>query len=384
MALDFPNAPTLNQTFAGPSGVIWQWDGAKWINGTVGTAYAPLGSPAFIGDPTAPTPPAGDADTSLATTAFVQTAVAPAFNGVGRNLLHNPLFNVAQRGAGPFTTANAFALDRWALSLSLDTMSVTQAAFSDAARTQVGDEAAAVALANTFVGNAGASAFNRIVQRIENVRRLAGKTLTVSIWAAAGSGAPKLGVNINQLFGTGGSPSPGVNVAGQAVTISTTYTRYSLTFAVPSIAGKTLGTNNDHSTELSIWFSSGTTQAASAGNIGVQSGTVVLWGMQLEIGSVATPLEKPDPRYDLANCQRFYQVGNIALQGYAGSAVWQQLLGLPATMRALPTVTPTWTTQTNCSGSGVSGYGSAIEFHTTAGAGAQFVLAGTFTASADL
>lgn len=40
------------------------------------TAKAPLASPAFTGNPTAPTATAGDNDTSIATTAFVQTAVA--------------------------------------------------------------------------------------------------------------------------------------------------------------------------------------------------------------------------------------------------------------------------------------------------------------------
>lgn len=54
--------------------------------------YAPLSSPAFIGNPTAPTPSPGDADTSLATTGFVAAAVtagtsalaplaSPAFTG---------------------------------------------------------------------------------------------------------------------------------------------------------------------------------------------------------------------------------------------------------------------------------------------------------------
>jgi hypothetical protein len=39
------------------------------------TAYAPLASPTFTGDPKAPTPAAGDNDTSIATTAFVNTAI---------------------------------------------------------------------------------------------------------------------------------------------------------------------------------------------------------------------------------------------------------------------------------------------------------------------
>jgi hypothetical protein len=40
------------------------------------TPYAPKASPVFTGDPKAPTPTAGDNDTSIATTAFVTTAVA--------------------------------------------------------------------------------------------------------------------------------------------------------------------------------------------------------------------------------------------------------------------------------------------------------------------
>jgi hypothetical protein len=42
------------------------------------TTRAPLASPTFTGDPKAPTPTAGDADTSIATTAFVTGAVAAA------------------------------------------------------------------------------------------------------------------------------------------------------------------------------------------------------------------------------------------------------------------------------------------------------------------
>ena len=49
--------------------------------------------------------------------------------------------------------------------------------------------------------------------------------------------------------------------------------------------------------------------ATRAGNIGVQSGTVYLWGVQLEIGSVATPLDYGGtPQQQLAQCQRFFQI----------------------------------------------------------------------------
>jgi len=44
---------------------------------------APLASPTFTGDPKAPTPTAGDSDTSIATTAFVAAAIAAAGSGGG-------------------------------------------------------------------------------------------------------------------------------------------------------------------------------------------------------------------------------------------------------------------------------------------------------------
>jgi hypothetical protein len=44
-------------------------------------AKAPLASPAFTGNPTAPTPAQNDNDTSIATTAFVQTAITAATGG---------------------------------------------------------------------------------------------------------------------------------------------------------------------------------------------------------------------------------------------------------------------------------------------------------------
>src|SRR6478752_3364329 len=46
--------------------------------------YALIASPTFTGDPKAPTPTIGDNDTSIATTSFVQTAVA----GVQRRILY--------------------------------------------------------------------------------------------------------------------------------------------------------------------------------------------------------------------------------------------------------------------------------------------------------
>lgn len=57
----------------------------KWLKAQLIAAQdalalkAPLNSPIFSGDPRAPTPAADDNDTSIATTAFVKTALASGF-----------------------------------------------------------------------------------------------------------------------------------------------------------------------------------------------------------------------------------------------------------------------------------------------------------------
>jgi hypothetical protein len=372
VALDFPNAPTVGQTFTGPNGVVWTWDSVKWTAASTGDAYlpltggtltgpltlaadptvplgtatkqyadtkAPLASPALTGIPTVPTAAPGTATTQAASTAFVAAAVAPAFNNVGRNLLHNPLFNVQQRGAGQWSASGSYTADRWLLDMASDTSSAAISLANDAARAQIGDEACRYLIGVAAAGNAAAGAYTLLIQRIESLQRLSGKTVTISFWA--GGSALKLGVSLDSTFGTGGSPSATVSGNGQAVNVTGTYTRFSLTFAVPSSAGMTFGTNGDDFLALNLWFSNGSNFTVRSGGVGVQTGSFYIWGVQLEVGTVATPLEKPDPQQDLARCQRFYQtLSSLMAQGYnvAGVNVYNAI-PLPVVMRASPTVT---------------------------------------------
>jgi hypothetical protein len=302
---------------------------------------------------------------------------------VGRNLIHNALFNIGQRGVGPFTV-NGYTLDRWEIVANTDTFSVTQTPLNDSDRVAIGDEQASSMIANTFTGTSGAGAFTVLIQPIENVRRLAGKTVTVSFWAACG-GTLKLGVNVNQLFGTGGSPSTTVPVPGQSVSVTGAWTRYSLVFTLPSISGKVLGTNVNHATGLYFWYSAGANSAIPSGNVGVQSGSIYLWGVQLEVGSTMSPLEKLDIADDLAKCQRFYQTGAIQFYFYstAGQTVGVSA-SLPVFMRAPPTVTPVFTVS-NVTGAAMSPLGSdTVNLYGTATATGTVQLQANFIASADL
>lgn len=62
---------------------------ADLLDGQSSAYYAPVASPALTGNPTAPTPTAGDNDTSIATTAFVRT---PAIQSVASSATVTPTF----------------------------------------------------------------------------------------------------------------------------------------------------------------------------------------------------------------------------------------------------------------------------------------------------
>lgn len=312
--------------------------------------------------------------------AWVPTASVGALANAGRNFIQNAVFTIAQRGAGPFTATGTYTLDRWVLQFSTDTASVSQLAIADAGRAAIGDETATFILANAFTGNSAATAGTWVQQRIEGVRRLSGKTVIVSFWANA-TVAMNFGISIDQVFGTGGSPSASVIGNGVSVALTTAWTRYYVTMTVPSAAGKTFGTtaNTDY-TQLDFWYSAGASNATRSGNVGVQSGQINLWGVQLEVqqpGQVGpTPLDYGgSPQQQLAECQRYYQtISDIGIVAFAASGNYggwvPALYSFPVQMRNVPSATPTYTGGTGNPSAATSITTSQIRVWGSAGAGA--------------
>jgi hypothetical protein len=131
-------------------------------------------------------------------------------------------------------------------------------------------------------------------------------------------------------------------------------------------------------------MSSGSTNTALLG-VGVQSGTFTLWGTQLEIGSVATPIEARDVSDELFRCQYFYATGQIYWEGYAVSgATILASAPPPRTMRTGPTMAIATNANTNISSPAIAGNNQTIASSGTASATGTVVLNILYTASADL
>jgi hypothetical protein len=168
----------------------------------------------------------------------------------------------------------------------------------------------------TSVGGASNNVFKNT--KIEYVQSLAGKKATLSFWAKAD--APKnIAIEFYQSFGSGGSPSVGISSIGsQLVALTTSWVKYTITVDIPSITGKTLGTNGNDYLMMYFWFDAGSSFNVRTASLGQQSGTFDIAQVQLEEGEVATEFERRTYGEELALCQRYYEdMYNLIITGYA-------------------------------------------------------------------
>jgi hypothetical protein len=224
------------------------------------------------------------------------------------NAIINGAFEINQRGFTSSTTG-VYGFDRWAYGPSGATGTYSAETFTLGTAPVAGYEARNFARLAVTTGNDLA----RLQQLIESVRTFAGQTVTVSFFAKGTNPATdgNLAVYFFQNFGTGGSPSAEVAITQQTFVLTSNWTRYSFTFEIPSIAGKTIGTNNNDYLNLGIGQGTSTS---------TDSWTLDLWGVQIEEGSTATPFRRNanSLQGELAACQRYYQrfTGNVS--GFIG------------------------------------------------------------------
>jgi hypothetical protein len=237
------------------------------------------------------------------------SALLPA--GLGfRNKIINGGFDVNQRAFSSATADATFGFDRWQLATSGGT---TYSAQTFALGNTIPNQEPTNHARLVTTGQSGTGVYSILSQKIEDVRTSAGQQITVSFYAKAASGTPKVAIELTQNFGTGGSPSSEVNNYFGQIVLSTSWTKYVVTGSLPSISGKTLGSASSY-LRLLLWVSAGTDFNSRTGSIGIQSNTFDFWGVQLEQNYQPTPFEQRPYGVELALCQRYYEAERTILQ----------------------------------------------------------------------
>ena len=262
------------------------------------------------------------------------SALDSGVSQLGKNLIQNGSFVVAQRGTS-FTglgTAAAYTLDRWKLdingspqarvTITQDTDVPSGQGFASSLKIDVTTAESSVAAGETF----------HVFQNIEaqNLQLLAyntasAKTMVLSFWFKS----PKSGTHCVTIDNQDGGST---YIREFTVASADTWEKHSVTFPGDTAAG----INNDNGTGLTLIFPliNGTSYQGTA-NTWTGSGTqwstsnqqnlldntannIYITGVQLEVGSVATDFEHEDYGTTLQKCYRYFQA--IYIDNNAGHA----------------------------------------------------------------
>jgi len=245
----------------------------------------------------------------------------------GRNKLVNGNFDIWQRGATLTLvgSAGSYLADRWLCGQATGTTDINRIAFIPG-QTDVPSEPKYFLRIDKLSAEVTASV--PIEQRIEGVRTLAGQLATLSFWAK--SDAPKtFKAVVNQDFGVGGSPAVS-GFSDDAINVTTSWQKFTVTGTMPSIAGKTVGTDDY------VLF-------ALLESTGFSEYTLDIAQVQIEEGGSATKFEQRHIAEELALCQRYYwtipEQADFYLSMYNNDTDKRRVsIMCPVTMRSDPSV----------------------------------------------
>lgn len=250
-----------------------------------------------------------------------------------KNKIINGNFDIWQRGTS-FTNVSSgqYTADRWVRQFGDETWNVSRQSFTPGQTDVPNNPKYFLRVEQTAVT---AASIPWLVQKIEDVTRLSGKTMTLSFWIKANA-TTAADVYYRQSFGSGGSPQTLVSVS--SIGVSTSWEKKTVTFTISSVSGKTITESGDNSTWIILMLPDNTTVDIDIAQV------------QLEEGSVATDFEQRMVGEELALCQRYYiDTGERSIwQGYVqNSTSYSVMVYLPTTMRTSPTITTSHDGSTN-------------------------------------
>jgi hypothetical protein len=240
-----------------------------------------------------------------------------------RNRIINGDMRISQRGTS--FTSDEYTLDRWYFNKSGATGTVTQETFTPG--TELVDSPNYLKMVIT-TGNDNCG----LQHKIEDVRSIPAGQVMLSFYAkGTNPGGGNFYVTPNQGFGSGGSTD--INLSDISFQVTSSWQKFTIPITVPTISGKTIGT----SSYFQIMIGQRTDTSTDAWELNIT-------GVQLEVGSVATPFERRPFGTELALCQRYYWRASLVGNQFDVLASAQTATQIsvytkyPVEMRAVPTV----------------------------------------------
>jgi hypothetical protein len=217
--------------------------------------------------------------------------------GAGRkNLIINGGMQVSQRGttAPSYVSSNStyMTVDRWAGWASGGSYKIDHHVTAVADLEQVNGRSNFLKFSiNTGNDNCG------VRQMIEDVRSIPSNSPFTLSFYAKGTVGRQVETLIQANYGSGGSAQEELVNSDVLFTLSSEWTKYSVTVPYVNLAGKTIGDGSN----IRVQFKQGTNDSSTS------AWEFDITGVQLELGSVATDFEHRSYGEELALCQRYYE-----------------------------------------------------------------------------
>ena len=270
----------------------------------------------------------------------------------GKNLILNGAMQVAQRGTSAITASGTtqFPVDRFGI------QQVDVGGSFTAQQSSTVPEGHSKSVVITVTGTGTPSGGDRAIlsQHVEgfnsahlNWGTANAKTVTLSFWVRSSLtgtfGGALSNSSVNRAYPFTYSISSADTWEQKTVTISgDTSGTWLTTNGVGVRVYFGLSVGPDKSGTAGTWASADYRSATGATNLlGTNGATFYITGVQLEVGSVATPFEHRSYGEELAACQRYYQA---LLTSFSADSTISFLFNVqfPVTMRATPAVSYSW------------------------------------------
>jgi hypothetical protein len=213
--------------------------------------------------------------------------------GMFRNRIINGDMRIDQRNNGAAsTTTGTYKLDRWTCLHGGGTVTGSVRRVNLTSADPPYNSGFINAIESTVSQTGGTWGVYFMFQRIEGnmIYDIINQPITVSFWAK-GNSAFTLTVDVDRTVGGGGGDRVAKNVS-----ITTSWTYYTLTWAIPSPA-VTISSSTLTSDYLDLNFTCG---------INISNYILTCTGVQLEKGTRATPFEFRPSAIEMQLCQRYY------------------------------------------------------------------------------
>jgi hypothetical protein len=283
---------------------------------------------------------------------------------------------------------NTFVADRWKMHLNVNTVGVTAPAMTiSRARMPLGYPSGADRASKWYLniwvgmtagseasngtdnmwgmggftgaGNTQDGSFAALVQDIDGVQTLEGKTCILSFWAKSDITNQRVAPVLKQCFAGGTAATLLVkgSTGNTGFTLDNTWRQYKTSFNVPSIEGQPLdgpgalefGSSGDDALQLQLVLHSngvhGATMELGGPLHAGKSGNISFSQVQLEQGSKSTEFDKMNPVTEMSLCQHYFWRDDdiIFYRDYAAPGNFQSFPGASPLVFPVPMrKTPVW------------------------------------------